>query len=56
MKSSNKALRMTLLATHKEADSRIVLHCVHTNTDQVVVSSKDTDVLILLMAHFAYMQ
>ena len=42
--------------THEEADTRIVLHCVHTNTDQVVVSSRDTDVLILLVTRFAYMQ
>ena len=57
MKSSNKALEMTLLqTTHEEADTRIVLHCVHTNTDQVVVSSRDTDVLILLVSHFTYMQ
>ena len=36
VKYSNKALGMTLLqATHEEADTRIVLHCVHTNTDQV---------------------
>ena len=57
MKSSNKSLGMTLLqATHEEADTRIVLHCVHTKTDQVVVSSRGTDVLILLVAHFAYMQ
>ena len=57
VKSSNKALGMTLLqATHEEADTRIVLHCVHTNTDQVVVSSRDTDVLILLVAHLASMQ
>ena len=57
VKSPNKALGMTLLqATHEKADTRIVLHCVHTNTDQVVVSSRGTDVLILLVAHFAYMQ
>ena len=57
VKSSNKALGITLLqATHEEADTRIVLHCIHTNTDQVVVSSRDTDVLILLVAHFASMQ
>ena len=33
VKYSNKALGMTLLqATHEEADTRIVLHCVHTIT------------------------
>ena len=42
-------------ATHEEADTEIVL-TVNTNTNLVVVSSRDTYVLILMVAHFAAMQ
>jgi len=41
-----------LAANHEEADTRLVLHCVHTNAESVVVSARDTDVLVLLVAHF----
>lgn len=40
-----------LKATHEEADTRMVLHAVHCNYSNIVVSSKDTDVLALLVAH-----
>ena len=33
---------------HEEADTRMVLHALYKNTN-VVISSKDTDVLILLV-------
>ena len=41
----------TLCATHEEADTRIVLHAIHSQADTVVVSASDTDVLILHIAH-----
>lgn len=40
-----------LQSTH-EADTRLILHCAHTQSCTVVVWSQDTDVLILLIAHF----
>lgn len=40
-----------LRATHEEADTRMVLHAIHCNYTSIVVSSKDTDVLALLVAH-----
>ena len=41
---------------HEEADTRIVLHCVHSSAEFLVVASPDTDVLILLIAHFGKMK
>ncbi len=38
-------------STH-EADTRMVLYAVHGQFRTVVVSSQDTDVLLLLVAHF----
>lgn len=46
----------TLEANHEEADTRIVLHCIHTSAQSVVVSARDTDVLLLLVAHFKEMK
>ena len=43
-----------LKATHEEADTRMVLHAVHSQHNTVVVSSKDTDVLVLLLSHFQH--
>ncbi|MGH0129970.1 UNVERIFIED_CONTAM: hypothetical protein FKN15_055833 [Acipenser sinensis] len=39
-------------AHQEEANTIIILHCVHSDTDSVVVAAQDTDVLILLLAHF----
>ena len=39
---------------HEEADTRIILHCVHSTADFLVV--QDTDVFLLLVAHFDRMQ
>ena len=51
--ASDRTLNLDLLkANHVEADARLVLHCVHSDAACVVVSSNDTDVLILLLAHF----
>ena len=41
-----------LRSTHEEADTRLVLHAVHSPCKTVVVSSRDTDVLLLLVSHF----
>lgn len=52
-KSSDETMDTTLLqANHEEADTRLVLHCLHANVESVVVASRDTDVLALLVAHF----
>ena len=42
-----------LRCNHEEADTRIVLHVIHNNghAENVVVSARDTDVLLLLLAH-----
>ena len=37
-------------SNHEEADTCMVLHAIHKNTNAVIVS-KDTDVLILLCTH-----
>ena len=42
-------------ADHEEADTRLVLHAIVNSCDTVVVSARDTDVLILLLAHFLCM-
>ena len=38
-------------STHEEADTRLVLHCSHTDWSSVVVWCRDTDVLLMLMEH-----
>ena len=37
---------------HEEADTRIVLHCVQNPADSIVVQARDTDILVLLIAHY----
>ncbi|KAL9966179.1 hypothetical protein ACROYT_G024217 [Oculina patagonica] len=37
---------------HEEADTRMILHCVHSDAEFLVVSSQDTDVFLLLVSHF----
>ena len=36
---------------HEEADIRLALHCQHTKFEFAVPLSRDTDVLLLLLAH-----
>ena len=36
-----------LRANHEEADTRVVLHCIHAETEDVVVAARDTDILLL---------
>ena len=40
-----------LRGIHEEADTRLILHCVNNNCNTVAVSARDTDVLLLLVAH-----
>ena len=44
--------RGCLRAKHEEADTRVVLHCLHAVTQTIVLSARDTDVFVLLVAHF----
>ena len=39
----------------KEADTRLVLHAIHCQFNTVVVASRDTDILLLLVYHFQRM-
>ena len=41
-----------LMASHEEANTRLVLHSINSSCNTVVVSARDTDVLQLLVAHF----
>jgi hypothetical protein len=41
-----------LAATHEEADTRIVLHGINNDCSNVVVSARDTDVLLMMVSHF----
>ena len=45
-----------LRANHEEADTRVVLHCIHAETEDVVVAARDTDILLLLLAFFSSMK
>ena len=53
VRSSRRETNLTHLeSTHEEADTRLVLHAVHSKFNTVVVSSRNTDVLLLLVSHF----
>jgi len=41
-----------LNSNHEEADTRVVLHCIHTEAEHIVISAHDTDIAVLLLAHF----
>ena len=41
-----------LSSTQEEADTRLILHAINSNYNYIVVSSRDTDVLVLLISHF----
>ena len=36
---------------HEEADTRVILHCVHSDAEFLVVSCQDRDVFLLLVSH-----
>ena len=40
---------------HEEADTRVVLHSISNSADSLVVYARDTDILVLLLAHFEKM-
>ena len=40
-----------LRATHEEADTRLIVYCVNSSLNNIVVSARDTDVLLLLVTH-----
>ena len=42
-------------SNHKEADSRMILHCLQTDAPNIVVVARDTDVLVLMVANFGRM-
>ena len=46
----------TLAATHEEADTRIIVHDLHTNLKTVVVCARDTDLILLLLHHYQRFQ
>lgn len=41
-----------LLANHEEAGTHLVVHCVGTNAEKVVVSVHETHMLAFIPAHF----
>ena len=44
--------RDKLKARHEEADTRLILHCTEKQAPSIVIAARDTDVLVLLLAHF----
>ena len=44
-----------LQAKHEEADTRIILHCIQSRAERIVVSARDTDILVLLVTYFHMM-
>jgi len=42
-------------SNHEEADTIVVLHCIHTEAEHIVVSACDRDIAVLL-AHFDKMK
>jgi len=56
VESNNPDVDTSVLeARHEEADTRIILHCVKSQDDSIVVQARDTDILVLLLAHFPRM-
>jgi hypothetical protein len=56
VKSSKDTTDVTpFKSTHEEADTRLVLHAINSQFNTVVVVSRDTDVLLLLVYHFQRM-
>ena len=43
-------------ARHEEADTRLILHAIQSQSNMVVVSARNTDVLLLLVSHFPRVQ
>jgi len=45
-----------LKANHEEADIIVVLHCIYTGAEYIVVSARDTDRAVLLLSLFDKME
>lgn len=55
--SSEKSLNiLPLVSNHDYAKTRIIIHAINSEADKVVVTSKDIEVLLLLIHHFDKMQ
>ena len=55
--SPDPTLDLSMLeADHEEADTRLIVHCIHAHMESMVVHVRDTDVLVLLLAHYAKMR
>lgn len=53
VRSSNPDLALDqLIGNHEEADTRMILRCKDARTHTIVVAGRDTDVFLLLIAHF----
>ena len=53
LKSSDPDLEVSSLrANHEEADTRLILHCIHSHLETIVAVVRDTDVLLLLLARY----
>ena len=51
-KSNNTTFDLdSFKATHEEADTRLVLHVINNDAEQIVVMARDTDILLLLFFH-----
>lgn len=53
--SSHDVNTEELEGRHEEADTRMILHCVKSQASCITIAALDTDVLVLLLAHFANM-
>lgn len=42
----------SLAAKHEEADTRVIVHCIESQSSAIVVAARDTAILLLLIAHF----
>ena len=53
VKSSDPDLEVSSSrANHEEADTALILHCIHVHMETIVVTVRDTDVRLLLLAHY----
>ena len=51
--SSDVTIDLSLLeGVHEEPDTRLILHYIHAHMESMVVSVRDTDVHLLLLAHY----
>ena len=57
VKSSDPTLDLSMLeADHEEAGTGLILHCIHAHMESMVVHVRNTDVLVLLLAHYDKMR